>query len=262
MRNTLRYPLLFALILAGCAAGERRVTTYQRTWAGTAVRTVKLGDANGTLRVEPSTDGQVRVVATVKSWGILPEKGQQNDGYFDSTVDGEGTLHIGREQRKIKVHFPFFSGDRTQIDYVLHAPATTDLNLNLVNGRVSVRGMAGEVSIVTVNGPIEIETAGDKQVVAHTVNGHVRAVFLRDFVGARLTTVNGGVQAVLPQNASFTCSLSQINGDFEAAASFPLRIHSHPGNRRVSGEVNGGRHALKISTVNGDVEVQQLKPVS
>lgn len=262
MRNTFRYPLLVAFVLSGCVAGERHVATYQRTWPAASVQEVKLGDANGSLRVEPSTDGQVKLVANVKAWGIDRDRKQENDGYFESTVTSDGTLRIGREQRKIKVHFPFFTSDRTQIDYELRVPATTTLDLNLVNGRVTVRGMAGEASIVTVNGPIEIETAGDKQVVAHTVNGHVRAVFLRDFVGARLTTVNGGVEAVMPPNASFTCSLSQINGDFEAAASFPLRIHSHPGNRRVSGEVNGGRHSLRISTVNGDVEVQQLKPVS
>jgi hypothetical protein len=47
-----------------------------------------------------------------------------------------------------------------------------------------------------------------------------------------------------------------VNGDFEA--SFPLSIHSNPGSRRVSGEVNGGKYELQITTVNGDVEVQHL----
>ena len=47
-----------------------------------------------------------------------------------------------------------------------------------------------------------------------------------------------------------------FNGDFEA--SFPLSIHSHPGNRRVSGQVNGGQFELQITTVNGDVDVQHV----
>jgi DUF4097 and DUF4098 domain-containing protein YvlB len=84
----------------------------------------------------------------------------------------------------------------------------------------------------------------------------VRAKFLESFQGARFKTVNGGVEAILPQNASFAVDLSQVNGDFEA--SFPLSIHSNPGSRRVSGEVNGGRHDLKIVTVNGDVELAKL----
>jgi DUF4097 and DUF4098 domain-containing protein YvlB len=88
------------------------------------------------------------------------------------------------------------------------------------------------------------------------VNGRVRAKFVREFNGARFKTVNGSVKATLPQNASFNVNLSQVNGDFEA--SFPLSINSHPGSRRVSGEVNGGQHPLKITTVNGDVELARL----
>jgi len=49
-----------------------------------------------------------------------------------------------------------------------------------------------------------------------------------------------------------------MNGDFEAA--FPLNIHSHPGSRRVSGEVNGGRHDLRIVTVNGDINIESTPP--
>jgi DUF4097 and DUF4098 domain-containing protein YvlB len=85
------------------------------------------------------------------------------------------------------------------------------------------------------------------------VNGGVKAKFLTTFQGANLKTVNGRVQAILPPTASFACDLSQVNGDFEAT--FPLNIHSHPGNRRVSGEVNGGKYELRIVTVNGDIRV-------
>ena len=64
--------------------------------------------------------------------------------------------------------------------------------------------------------------------------------------------------ARLPPTASFLGDFTQVNGDFEAA--FPLNIHSHPGSRRVSGEVNGGRYTLKISTVNGDITIDNVAP--
>jgi len=41
-------------------------------------------------------------------------------------------------------------------------------------------------------------------------------------------------------------------------AAFPLSIHSHPGSRRVSGEVNGGRYSLRITTVNGDIKIDTV----
>jgi DUF4097 and DUF4098 domain-containing protein YvlB len=118
---------------------------------------------------------------------------------------------------------------------------------------VTSHGIDGETQVMTVNGPIEIESAGTSELEAHTVNGAVSAKFLKTFQGASLKTVNGRVDATLPRSASFACDLSQVNGDFEAT--FPLNIHSHPGNRRVSGEVNGGKYELRIVTVNGDIRL-------
>ena len=91
---------------------------------------------------------------------------------------------------------------------------------------------------------------------AKSVNGRILCTFKKDFQGATFKTVNGRVIAALPPNASFYGDFTQVNGDFEAA--FPLDIHSHPGSRRVSGEVNGGKYELKITTVNGDIKVENL----
>jgi len=118
----------------------------------------------------------------------------------------------------------------------------------------------GETRATTVNGVVEIETAGTNEVEARAVNGIIRAHFLKDFHGASFKTVNGRVVAVLPPSASFTGDFTQINGDVEAA--FPLNIHSHPGSRRVSGEVNGGRYSLRITTVNGDIKLENGGPAA
>jgi DUF4097 and DUF4098 domain-containing protein YvlB len=123
-----------------------------------------------------------------------------------------------------------------------------------VNGHITSIGVDGEWSATTVNGGIDVDIAGRNEVEAKSVNGYVRAKFRDQFQGAQLKTINGSVRATLPPTASFACDLSQVNGDFEAT--FPLSIHSHPGSRRVSGDVNGGRYPLRIVTVNGDIQVQ------
>jgi DUF4097 and DUF4098 domain-containing protein YvlB len=127
-----------------------------------------------------------------------------------------------------------------------------------VNGKISSRGTDGEIGATTVNGVVEIEASGTNEVEAKAINGVIRAHFLKDFHGASFKTVNGRVVAVLPPSASFTSDFTQVNGDVEAA--FPLNIHSHPGSRRVSGEVNGGRYSLHITTVNGDIKVENGGP--
>lgn len=251
------YLLGAVLLVAGCAAGERRYEVIQRQWPATAIRTVEVDGIDGSLSVEAGGADQVTLMARVRSVGVEPRRREDNHGYFETELNGD-TLHIGQQKRRVHIGFPFIFRAKMEIEYELRVPATVALDLRMVNGRIASRGVNGATEVRTVNGPIEVETGGSNELSARTVNGSVRAKFLNDFRGARLKTVNGGVEALLPSTASFTCDLSQVNGDFEA--SFPLSIHSHPGSRRVSGQVNGGQFELQITTVNGDVEVQHVAP--
>lgn len=245
-----------AILTSGCVVGERHEATIQRRFPAAGINTLKVDEVDGSLSVQAGNSDEITLIAHVRSRGARAEPDQPNGGYFISEISGD-TLRVGQKHGKVQIHIPFIFGSKTQIDYDLRVPARVALDLKTVNGRISTRGTEGEADITTVNGPIDIETGGMQEIYAKAVNGHVRAKFLRGFSGATLRTVNGGVEAFLPPTASFTCSLSQVNGDFEA--SFPLSIHSNPGSRRVSGEVNGGRYELQIATVNGDVEVQHVK---
>ena len=232
--------------------------TITRNWPAASINELRVFEVDGSISVEAAATGDISLVATA-SGDLEIKKGVENDGLFETTLEGD-TLRIGRREQhrdRFKLDIPFLFGrDEKRIDYVLRVPPTVKLEVLTVNGRIVTRGVEGETQATTVNGKIDIETAGLNEVRATTVNGQVKAKFTRDFQGARFKTVNGGVEAFFPQNASFAVDLSQVNGDFEA--SFPLSIHSNPGSRRVSGEVNGGRHDLKIVTVNGDIELAKL----
>jgi hypothetical protein len=258
-------PVLAAALLlaAGCDLHHERRTssnaqraTITRNWPATGITQVKVFEVSGSITVDAAPGNEISLLA--KAEGDLEvKKGQENDGLFTTEIVGD-TLRIGRKtEKKRGWNVGFFWGrDDVEIDYVLKVPASIVLDVSTVNGRIVTRGTEGATEASTVNGTIDIETAGTHELQATTVNGRVKAKFTKDFHGARFKSVNGGVEASLPQNASFTVNLSQVNGDFEA--SFPLSIHSNPGSRRVSGEVNGGQHELKIVTVNGDVELARL----
>jgi putative adhesin len=240
-----------ALLAMSCAVREKRSYTVERTFPASALQRVEIREVDGSLKVEAGSDDKITLVANIRS-RELPKKGaDQNYGFFTAQIEGD-SLSITRVRQTRKVLF-WDSNDLT-INYSLRVPQRLALDLNTVNGRIATTGIGGATQVTTVNGPIELEASGLNEVSARTVNGRVRAKFLQTFQGASLKTVNGDVETVLPKSASFVCDLTQVNGDFEA--SFPLSIHSNPGSRRVSGEVNGGRYELKISTVNGDIDVQ------
>jgi hypothetical protein len=244
------------LLLAGCGAVmERRVTHVERRWPAAAIRHIEVREIDGAINIEAGSNSEISMEATVRS-RIAPRRGQENLGYFTTEINGD-TLTIGRRQEHRGFHF-FRFGNDTRVDYELRVPASVALDLHTINGRIATRGVDGEMRAVTVNGRVNIETPGSSEVEAHTVNGRIEARFEKSFQGATLKTVNGGVTAALPLSASFTGDFSQVNGDIEAA--FPLNIHSHPGSRRVSGEVNGGRFELRITTVNGDIKIDTATP--
>ncbi len=260
MNNRLsRLYLLGTLLLAACGGesviGPERTATVVRNWPAAEIRQLEIVEVSGTVRVEAAATTEISLDATVRGRRLRPKAGEENQGLFRTEIDGD-TLRISRRRgRRRNINF-FFGGDNVTVHYVLKVPPTVSLDLKTVNGRIATRGIEGETEASSVNGTIDVEVTGKNEVAASTVNGRVRAKFTHEFQGARFKSVNGGVEAILPNNASFSVDLSQVNGGFEA--SFPLSIHSRPGSRRVSGDVNGGQHRLKITTVNGDVELMRL----
>src|SRR5258707_6074260 len=255
-RTRMLYLLGAALCFASCQVGPRYEDHIERQWPASGVHRLSIREVDGSVQVEASQSSEISLTAHVVARGIAPNKKAPNDGYFDSDLTGDA-LSIGRRS-EVHIGLPIFRRNDVNIEYVLKVPATVALTVHTVNGRVASRGIDGETQVMTVNGPIDIESAGTSELEAHTVNGGVTARFLKTFQGASLKTVNGRVEATLPPSASFACDLSQVNGDFEAT--FPLNIHSHPGSRRVSGDVNGGRYELRISTVNGDIRLENGVP--
>jgi len=246
------YLLLTPILLVSCVVGKRTQETITRRWPAAGITRVEIREVDGSLSVEAGNPAEITLVAEVQARGFEPKKDEENHGYFKTSISGD-TLRIGRERERVIVRIPLFNRNDVTVNYSLHVPPAVALDLRTVNGRIATRGIDAPTDAVTVNGPIDLETSGSGIVSAKTVNGRVVAKFLKTFQGAKLKTVNGSVEAMLPSTASFICDLSQVNGDFEA--SFPVSIHSHPGSRRVSGEVNGGQYSLKIVTVNGDIQL-------
>ena len=242
---------LLALALAGCVAGERHVSHVAKAWPSAQIKRVEVREVDGTINVHGGATDKVLLNATIRTYGRVKED------TFHADLEGD-TLVIGRQRHGI--HIGFFSGwNEPRIDYDLAVPSDVELKLSTVNGHIATRDVAGETAATTVNGSLDLECDGTKEVTAKSVNGRILCTFKKDFQGATFKTVNGRVTAALPPSASFYGDFTQVNGDFEAA--FPLDIHSHPGSRRVSGEVNGGKYELKISTVNGDIKVENLGPL-
>ncbi|HEX7708538.1 MAG TPA: DUF4097 family beta strand repeat-containing protein [Thermoanaerobaculia bacterium] len=255
--------LSLLLVLGGCGRIESRSqertagVTVTREWPAAGIRELRVTEVDGSITIAAAETDKISLVASGRG-RLNVRQGAENSGIFETELDGD-TLRIGRRDssRRKSWDIPnLFGRRRGRIDYVLQVPPSVSLSVRTVNGKIVTKGSDSESDFVTVNGSIDTQISGNHELRATTVNGRVLATFSESFQGARFKTVNGRVRAVLPESASFTVNLSQVNGDFEA--SFPLSIRSSPGSRRVSGDVNGGNHELRIVTVNGNVELARL----
>lgn len=247
------YSLAAILLATSCGSQmERRTVRIERQWPAQTIRRIEVREIDGAITVDAGSANSISLNAQVRS-RKEPAAKAENQGFFLTRIEGD-TLVIGRRREHNTFIFGFGGGNDTRVDYALHVPANVEVDLHTVTGRITTHGVAGETRATTVNGVVDIETPGSSEVEAKAVNGRIEARFLKEFHGASLKTVNGGVNLVLPASASFAGDFSQVNGDVEAA--FPLNIRSHPGSRRVSGEVNGGKYALRITTVNGDIRIE------
>lgn len=141
------------------------------------------------------------------------------------------------------------------VEFEVRVPAGVRFVGRTVNGGIKAGNLPGDAEAYTVNGGIEIESAG--VVRGETVNGGIHATLGRaDWQGAlTLKTVNGGIHLVLPRGLNAELKAETVNG--EIRTDFPLTAQGRFSKRRISGTIGTGGRQLELETVNGGIELKQ-----
>jgi hypothetical protein len=261
-----RYTLL-ALLLAPAAlsAQDRQTqrdafTLNERVPAGQWIR---VRNINGGLRVHPSTSDRVEITAT-KSW----RRGDPQDVRIETKRSSDGSILVCAfwtenatcTENSYESHNDGWRrGDRNNdvsVDFDIRVPRGVKVGVYGVNGGVSVDGATSEVRASTVNGSVDATSTGGP-VVANTVNGSVHATMGRFDGDQDLTfsTVNGSVVAEFTGDVDADIDLSTVNGRFQT--DWPVTISGRIDPRRLRATLGKGGRRIKLSTVNGNVELRK-----
>ena len=163
------------------------------------------------------------------------------------------------------------------MDFTIEVPLKTNLDVETVQGSVSVEGVDGELEVDSVNGGVSLSNVGGC-VVAHSVNGRLVATIARINGGQPMafTSMNGTVDVTLPAAVKANFKLRSDQGDVYTdfdlqARAEPDNPNPNPRNRRgvmrtsvnidhaIYGAVNGGGPDFEIRTFNGNVYVRKGK---
>jgi len=121
---------------------------------------------------------------------------------------------------------------------------------------VRVEDVAGEVEAESVNGSVTVSTVAGP-VNASTVNGSVRATMGKFDLRSDLefSTFNDSANAEFANDSDTQVDLSTVNGRF--LTDFPVTISGRIDPRRLRATLGKGGPRIKLSTVNGNVELRK-----
>ena len=246
-------------------AAQSRSERDAFTWSGkiNEGRWINIRNLNGSVEVLPGAGDKVEVTANrytrrgdpnyvrfeVRKYGPRDEDVLICALWGESTDCDEDSYRSRNNDRRNR--------NEVTVDFKVRVPKGVKVAVHSVNGEVRVDDVSSEVDAGTVNGAVAVSTSGGP-VNATTVNGSVRASMGRFDPNSDMnfSTVNGSVVAEFPNtDLNADIDLSTVNGRFYM--DFPVTISGRIDPRRLRASLGKGGPKIRLSTVNGNVELRK-----
>ena len=264
---------------AGAQGDGRNLTTWKWDGRVEAGHWMGVHNINGEIRVQPSTDNLVHVIAEKRENGgdidevtfrVVQEGG---DVTICAIWHDNGTCDIRGYRQDRRDHN---NRNRVNVNFTVRVPRNLRLRMATVNGRVAIREVGAEVYASTVNGSCEVSnasgpvkastvnggvdvTTANGPVTASTVNGDVdvKMTALSGTDDMRFSTVNGSVTIMVPAGFDANVRFDTVHGSI--GSDFPVTLSGRFGPRHASGVIGSGGRELHASTVNGSIDLRKTQ---
>ncbi|MEM6325838.1 MAG: hypothetical protein AAF791_01835 [Bacteroidota bacterium] len=247
----------------GCEEAAERYRDNDRVWR-CEMRTLTLdgnrlsldASPNGGVKVRPWNGSGIEIRARVETWG-------RTEAEADRALR---EVEIRAENASVRTERPDRDRDVwSSVHYEVFVPREADLDLQTVNGAISIAGVTGSTRLRSVNGGITLDQVGGR-IEGETVNGPVRVALTEaPSKGVALSTVNGPLTLSVPGG---------ISAEVDAETSIgPIRIDGLPledegcedrderygpcMNGRVVGTLGEGGPAFRLRTMNGPIVLER-----
>jgi Putative adhesin len=215
---------------------------------------VEIANINGAVHITGWDRDEVKVDAVKSAW----TKERLNEAQIEIRT-GQDDISIRTEYPDHDRNFNFGSEEHNNpasVEYTITVPRQARLDeVRLVNGRLDVQDVAGEVHASCVNGRIQAHNL-QGPIELNTVNGELDAsVDQLPTSELKLSSVNGALRVTLPSDARAELTASTVSGDISDEFGLPVTRHQFVG-RSLHGQLGGGGSLVKLSNVNGTIEIR------
>jgi DUF4097 and DUF4098 domain-containing protein YvlB len=248
-----------------CSITPEQQTTDEFRWSGTlpAGKAIEVRGINGNIDAQASSSNQIEVVAHKRSRRtdvsavqikVVEHAGGVTICAQYPTEDGSYTPCDVEETSKGSGRKSDVQIKDVSVDFEVRVPQGVDLEARTVNGDVSAKSLASNVTLRTVNGSIEVSTSGYAE--ATTVNGGITAKLgSANWTGPlNFTTVNGAIAVDMPANLSTDIEATTLNGTIQS--DFPLELQAGRNGKNIRGKIGSGGRGLFLKTVNGSINLR------
>ncbi|HEX9729372.1 MAG TPA: hypothetical protein VGA37_12770 [Gemmatimonadales bacterium] len=205
------------------------------------------GDLNGGIEVEAWDGNDIRIQARVfvraRTDGDAEEIAGEVEVRTDGTIRATGP-RLGRRES-------------WGVSYRISVPRSTNLDLRVHNGGISVAGVSGRVRFDALNGGVRlIDLSGD--IRGSTTNGGLDIELTGrgwEGDGMDVRTTNGGVKITVPENYSAELETGTVNGGMRV--DFPVTVQGRIG-RSLSVTLGAGGKRIRAFTTNGGVVLRRI----
>ncbi len=242
--------LLTALtLLLATTAGARMNRENVQSFPLAADGRLSLENVNGDVTIEAWDRDEVSVETVIRA------ESQESLDEVEVVIDADA------DRIRIETVYPerrHRSHQAASVDYMIRMPRSASIDgLELVNGSLTLAGLAGDVEAALVNGRAEArELGGD--VTIETVNGslEVSLTALEAGQSVSLESVNGSLELAIPGYANADIEAETVHGriknDFGLEAEDGRWVGSS-----LSGTLGRGGARVELENVNGSINIRQ-----
>jgi DUF4097 and DUF4098 domain-containing protein YvlB len=247
--------------------GEQVTEEFHQTYPLSATGRVNLGNINGGVKIKVWDRAAVQVDAIKKAY--------RRDRLVGARIEVTST----EENIRIKTEYPDrnqnFSSDERRYDnpaiveYALTVPRKATLeSIELVNGRLDIEGVEGNVKASSINGPVTARgLMGEARL--STVNGPLEATFtqLDESKTISLGSVNGNLTLIIPSDANAAIRAGTVHGSISNEFGMQIKHGEYVGHS-LEGQIGNGGPRIKLGNVNGGIHIshaqdgRQLSPAT
>ncbi len=245
--KSIKIAILMALLLISLALnGAESKVTIDRTFEVGASGSLNVSNLNGFIRI--STHKQDRIVVkAVKEAPVEADLELVEVKFFQEGQDVRIEVEHQRNRR-----------NQAKVNFTITLPeGLKKTRARSVNGQIDVSGKLRELDLDTVNGQVKMRGEGEGGAL-RTVNGSIDLSLEKPLGGdLEVKTVNGAVKIEFNRASAFELEAKTVNGSIRN--DFGLNVERGFVGSKVSGQVNDGKHRVRVNTINGSIEIRRIK---